>query len=570
MAHCHWEIHPVCPSCSQDSDNMVSASEAASRFWSKYPSRRTPSEPEKVDSSRKPNSSDLGSKRRPSQKLTTEKITNIPSLLGQSSIGLSRAKAAAKCIVQEHRDAQYNANTIKWCRIICQETRKFSFGLLLNGQKRTTEVRQAQIRAQAEIDDRHHEFVRLFLSLFSRLASTAQKPTPPILGNTLIDLVQSFMTTSGQHGGRQEQIWLDGLRELKKFLANLDPNEGMECLREALIDCEAEKLARFHIYSALFQMVWERYETEWKHGGGVHEWELAASRLRRYASMTADFLTIVKSLPSDVRFDQQANVIRPAELAIRLSDATRFAEGHSILVQAHEAAADMSDPAVNTNSTETKASKQKFNEVVELYFSAYYALIDIDKANAGFAMAKIGFMHWNSLLQNDRSKAIPFLNRALRLEKDVEPDSWWLEKAKIYITVYEEELRTREQERLRKEEEKLKRREERAREARELAERVRCQVMSDKLEILKIKGEGVRSVEALLAFLEWVQAHYSPPELRAQNQLQQHIEELGKRLRPRRIGLKKIIMLYHPDKNGKQGDMWKDICAEVTKVYVPR
>ena len=188
MAHCHWEIHPVCPSCSQDSDNMVSASEAASRFWSKYPSRRTPSEPEKVDSSRKPNSSDLGSKRRPSQKLTTEKITNIPSLLGQSSIGLSRAKGAAKCIVQEHRDAQYNVNTIKWCRIICQETRRFSFGLLLNGQKQTTEVRQAQIRAQAEIDDRHHEFVRLFLSLFSRLASAAQKPTPPIVGNTLINL----------------------------------------------------------------------------------------------------------------------------------------------------------------------------------------------------------------------------------------------------------------------------------------------------------------------------------------------------------------------------------------------
>jgi len=441
----------------------------------------------------------------------------------------------------------------------------------LNSQKRTTEVRQAQIRAQAEIDDHHHEFVRLFLSLFARLASAAQNPTSPLLGDTLTNLVKSFMTTSGQHGGRQEQIWLDGLRELKRFLATLDPHEGIKCLREALADCETEKLARYHIYSALFQMVWERYEAEWKHGGGVQDWELAASRLRSYAPMTADFLTVAKSLPSDLRFDQHpANVIHPAELAIRLSDATRFAEGQSLLVRAYEAEGDISDQTLNTNSTATKPSKQKFNEVVELYFSAYNALIDIDKANAGFAMAKIGFMHWNSLPQNDRSEAISFLNRALRFEKDVESDSWWLEKAKMYLSVYEDELRVMEQERLRKEEEEQKRREEQAREAREMAERLRCQIMSDKFETLKIKGEGVRSVEALLEFLEWIQTHYSPPDLSEQNQLQQHIEELGKRLPSRRRSLKKIIRLYHPDKNGKQGDMWKDICAEVTKVYVLR
>ena len=546
----------------------MSNNEAASIFWSKYSTNRPSSDvhPKQVGHPRKPHSGNWRSRGpgMPQQKFRTEKITNVPALLRQIRIGLSNAQGAAKCIVGENRDAQYDVNTIKWCRTICQETRKLSVGLLLNGNKPTTDVRQALIQAQAEIDDCHHEFVRLFVSLFSRLASAPQTPNPPKLGDTLVNLVKAFMMTRGQQGGRQEQIWLDGFRELKKLLATLDPYDAIECLRKAVTDCEGQKLAHFYIYSALFQMVWERYEGEWKHGSGVDKWELALSRLGYYAtgSMTADFLAIAKSFPSAPP-EPSAKLILPEELVNRLSDATRFAEAHSVLFKAHEAAADMSDSA---KSTQTKERKHQFNKVIALYYNAYRSLIDIDKASAGFAMARIGFLHWSFHPPNDRSKAIGFLNRALRFEEHVDSDSWWLKKAKEHIAIYDDELRAKEQERLRKEEEEQKRQERSAREAREIDERARCQAMLDNLETLKTKGEGVSSPEGLFAFLEWTQAHFGPPELSAQNQLRQHITEMQNHLRSRRISLKKIRMLYHPDKNGKQGDVWKDICTEVTKV----
>src|SRR5271156_5877576 len=119
----------------------MSSNEAAV-FWSKFSINR-PSTDEKVDHSRKPSLRSNGPDML-QPKFRSDKITNVPGLLRQSRIGLLNAQRAAKCIVRENRDPQYDVNMIKWCRVICQETRKFSVGLLLlNGKMPTTDVRQA-------------------------------------------------------------------------------------------------------------------------------------------------------------------------------------------------------------------------------------------------------------------------------------------------------------------------------------------------------------------------------------------------------------------------------------------
>jgi hypothetical protein len=128
-------------------------------------------------------------------------------------------------------------------------------------------------------------------------------------------------------------------------------------------------------------------------------------------------------------------------------------------------------------------------------------------------------------------------------------------QTKKYIAIHNDELKAKERERLRKKVEE-----------RELAEKVRRKVMLNNLETLRDKAKEIELSDDLIAFTEWLQRVYGPPESSVQDQLHQHIEMLKARSGSRRMCLKKIIRLYHPDKNSGKGDNWTEICAEITKV----
>jgi len=508
----------------------------------------------------------------------SHQMTNIPELLRRSRGGLFRAQRAAKSLISENREVQFSVNKIKWRKTVCQETLKFSRRLLLDEGNQGREVPEERILARAKIDKCHHGFVRLFQTLFSGLASAVQKWNPPELGDILVHLVKAFIAIGGQQGGRQEKMWLDGLGELQKLLAALDPNQGIECLQDCLKDCEGEGLARYHIYRILFQIVLRQYEDEWIHGRGTQHWKRVLSQLQRSSCMTIGFLVLAQSFPST------PDIITPTTaVAERLWQATRFAEGHHVLSQATEGEVDIFNQATSWRR------ESQFNRLRKLYSRAHEALKDIDKANSGIALARIGILRWKLFPSNQRSIAIGFLNRALEFENDVDPNTQWLLQAKTYIDEYKAEQKAKEEEflrqkreeqewqerrrreleeeRLQKEREEKKQRERRAQEMREMAERAREQKRLDNLEIMRNKGNNVETRDELVGFLEWIWRNYHPPELNSQTQLQEQIGplKLG-RSRSVKLGLKKIIRLYHPDKNANQGEGWKIVSAEVTKV----
>lgn len=526
----------------------------AADFWSKF----DPSEfhPAKAGHRQKTRSTNFRARKQPGTQpppkdnKQRQPITNIPDLLHRSATGLSRAKTAAKCLVTQNRDAHYNVNKIKWSKIIYQKTLTFSCGLLSDGG---IEVRQRRIPAQAKIDECHNDFIRLFQTLFAQLASVVQKPNPPDLDDVLVHLVKPFMAIHGPEGGRQEKVWLDTLDELQRLLVALDHDQAFECLQESLGDRDVDKLARYHVYSMLFERVVRRYEEEWIHGHGVCHWELVLSRLRSSSSMIFDFMALVPSTP-DIITHQTA-------VTQRLRRATNFSEGHYFLSQAFEAEADIFDQTIGMQK------ESQFNKVRELYSRAHKQLMEVDKANAGFALARIGILRWKLFPASERSVAIEFLTGALAFENDAEPDSQWLIRTKEYIEMYKEEEKAKENERLRKEREKQKRQERRAQKLREMEERERENKWLENLEILRDQGDDVETRDELVEFLEWMRTNYNPLEVSAQTQLQQQIGELklGQSCSAK-LALKRIIRLYHPDKNGNQGEGWKNVSAEVTKV----
>ena len=546
----------------------MASNEAAATFWSKFPARGPPSsmDSKKVGGLPKAKGSASNSVRphpRPPDDHTARYI-NVESLLPEGRAGLSRAQKAAKNIVQ-NRDVRYDINKMKWCSTICQETRRF-----WNGQKQIGRSSQARSggRTHPDIDELQHEFLRLFSNLFSRLASEVQKQNPPRVDDMLDDLMKTFMTVSGQQGDKHEQIWLEGLGALKKLLKTLDSYDAIERVREVLMKCDGGKLGRYHIYSAFFELILHRYEAEFKLGCDVHGWELAASRLKEYtpAFMTSEFKSLANSFPSACREEASANVLGPSDLLRRISDVTCFADGHYHLSQAHEIATNIAHRAESMKSAQNKGLEPELNEALKFYTRAHELLIHVDRSSAGLAMAKLGQLRWQFLPKNERSTSIPFLREVLQFEKDVERDTWWLKQTKKYLAIYDEDQRLKEHERLKKEKERQKRREQQAREERKMAEGVRYQAMFNNLGKLKHRGEAVRSWGNLFAFLERLEEQYPPPDRNGQERLREYIANLRNDCAAQRICLRKIIRLYHPDKNGTQGDLWKDICAEVTKV----
>lgn len=528
----------------------MSAANAAD-FWSKF----DPSEfhPAKVDHGQKTRSTNFRARKQPGTQPPNDtnkqhqQTMNIPDLLHRSAKGLS---TAAKCLAGQNRDAHYNINKIKWSKIIYQKTLMFSCGLLSEGG---IEVRQRRIPAQAKIDELHNDFIRMFQTLFVQLASVVQKPNPPDVDDVLVHLVKSFMAIRGQEGGRQEKVWVDALDRLQKLLAVLDYNQVFECLQEILGDRDVDKLARYNVYSMLFEMVLRQYEDEWIHGHGVCHWELVLSRLRSSSSMIFDFKALVPSTP-DI-------ITHPTAVTQRLRRATNFSEGHYFLSQAFEAEADIFDQTTSTQK------ESQFNKVHELYSRAHKRLMEIDKANAGLAVARIGILRWKLFPPSEHSVAIEFLMGALAFENDAEPDAPWLRDTRNYIAMYNEEQKAKEEDRLRKEREEQKRQERRAQKLREMEERERENKWLENLETLRDQGDDVETRDELVEFLEWMRTNYDPPEVSAQTQLQQQIGELklGQSCSAK-LALKRIIRLYHPDKNRNQGEGWKTVSAEVTKV----
>ena len=72
----------------------------------------------------------------------------------------------------------------------------------------------------------------------------------------------------------------------------------------------------------------------------------------------------------------------------------------------------------------------------------------------------------------------------------------------------------------------------------------------------------VHGAQTLLGLLRWVTETFIPPD----EGKRQKLEELVKDDRISRSKFMKIIMVYHPDKNSKQNEIWKKASEEVTKV----
>jgi hypothetical protein len=273
--------------------------------------------------------------------------------------------------------------------------------------------------------------------------------------------------------------------------------------------------------------------------------------------MRDDFLSLSKLFAAKSHEGQESANGDPADLITQHLHSKQLAEGHYALTQAHEAAA---------NASNSKTGNQELERALDLYLEAHELLRPLDKAKAGLALAKVGLLRWRFYPKNVRPATIRFLRSAEKFERYADQDAWWVKQTKKYIAMYEEELVALELERVRKEKEEQERREQREKEDRERAKKLRCEAMLDNVEVLKDQAEQIQVLEDLLIFSELLQRDFSPPESYAQQQLHLGIVDLKNR-RGSRISLKKIIRVYHPDKNGGQGDTWKLVCAEVTKVH---
>ena len=493
-------------------------------------------------------------RRVPSSGVIPNRPANVNALLRETRDSLARAQRASKCLTTEKPDAQYNVNKFKWCATVCREAR---LACRFSDQAAETECNSPI--AWRVIDQFCEEFLQVFSSLFSRLVLVAQKPAAPKLSRImLVDLSEAFLDM-GKQGGRREHLWLEVFEELKNIISvTLDPQQSIKILQQMIARCgETQRFTRYHLYSYLYNVVVERYNIESKDASDESEWKLIVTHLKQTisSSMRDEFLSLSKFFAPKSREGHSSTVVDPAELVTRLVHATQFAEGHCALAQAHEAAAHISDP---------ETGYRELEKALDCYNEAHELLKTFDKENAGLAMAKIGLLRWRFYPKSDRPAAIRFLKSAMKFETD--PDSWWVTQTKKCITTYEQELIALEQERLRKEREEQKRREQRAKEERERAEQLRCETMLNKLDTLKKKAENIYVLDDLFTFSESLQRDFAPPESNAQDQLHLYIADLKKRLSSRRICLKKIIRLYHPDKNGGQGDAWKVVCVEITKV----
>jgi hypothetical protein len=487
-----------------------------------------------------------------------DRPANVDALLRATRASLARAKRASKCLTIDKPDAQYGVNKFKWCATICREAR---LACRWCDQARETESHSPSPRAWKVIDEFCEGILQAFSSLFSRLVLAAQKPTAPKLNRfMLVDLLTAFLDM-GKQGGIRECLWLEGFEKLKNIMSlTLDPQQCIKVLQEIVANYgDTRRFIRYHLYSYLYNAVYERYNIESKDAIDVTDWELIVTHLKQSisSSMRDDFLSLSKFFAPKSCEGHSTTVVDPLKLVTQILHAMQFAEGHYALAQAHEAAANISDPEMGYRELE---------KALHWYSEAHELLKAFDKENAGLAIAKIGLLRWRFYPKSDRPAAIQFLKSALKFEKNTDRGSWWLTQTKKHIAMYEEELIALKKERLRKEKEEQKRREQREKEERARAEELRCKAMFNNLETLKKKAEKIQVLDDLFTFSESLQRDFDPPESIARNQLRLHITNLKEGQNSRRICLKRIIRLYHPDKNGAQGDTWKVVCAEVTKV----
>jgi hypothetical protein len=481
---------------------------------------------------------------------------SLDALVRETRDSLLRAQKASRCLTAANPDSQYSVNKFKWCAAVCREARlacRFS-------DQETDSIHTSSMRSRAVIEQFWEELLQALLGLFSRLALVQQKSTAPRLSRfMLIDLSTVFLDM-GKEGGRRERLWLDAFAQLKKLInLTLDPQRSVKVLHQMIEHCtDPRRLARYHLYSYLYDVVYECYRIDTTTANEAIEWKSIVIHLKESISLTMrdDFLSLSKLFAAKSH-EGEKSTIYPEELITRHLHGKQFAEGHYALAQAHEAAANISD---------SETGDQELESALYSYLEAHELLKSLHKEKAGLALAKVGLLRWRFYPKNLRPATIQFLRAAEKFEKYADRDAWWVKETKKYIAIYQEELVALGLERERKEKEERARREKREKEERECAEKLRCEAMLDNIEVLKEQAQQIHVLDDLFIFSEWLQRDFSPPESYAQQQLHLHIVDLKNRQGSRRIYLKKIIRLYHPDKNGGQGDTWKLVCSEVTKV----
>jgi len=213
-----------------------------------------------------------------------------------------------------------------------------------------------------------------------------------------------------------------------------------------------------------------------------------------------------------------------------------------------------------------------FDHTVKVYAQAVRGIRE--SGLGGFARMRIGLMLYALLGEiHAAQRAFESALKDCRAEapNDLYYNTGWAIQCRDYLTKIAAEQKA-EAERKAKEE---KARQEKAQKEKEEAERkaklqqekverdIRDFYLTHNLDVLGSKTMEVNGVESLLALLRWVMETFKPPDEGQRAKL----EELVTSEVISRSKFLKIIMVYHPDKNSKQNEMWRKACEEVTKVY---
>ena len=543
------------------------ASQSA-KFWSNYSSipmipqdQNHRKQQSAYDAQRRGFNSDpiLAGRPRPC-KPSLNRSDSVDNVLAVVRSSLRQTQRAVKSLTIDKPHTRYDNDKLKWISVICKETNA-SFARISK-----TRAEQDQFctptRADAELDLLLEDFGRLYVSLFSRV-------TCATLGAEVIDeLARVFISTSCLQTGKRETIWLQGLQKVTDLMLQLDPAHSLHLYQTFLEDLRHnQRFPRYHIYVHLFRVVLQLYDTKLGRTGESSEWEFLSDTITTYAgeSMIDDFRSLSKSLTPRLDNRLTANAC-PEQLIQRLSVASRIAKGHMFLSRAHEARGNLSDELKRASNHTNDKLMREFQRVVELYKEAQELLMDSDKDSSGLALTILGRLHWNFPIGRNGSLAYVYFQSAVCLEDVVQATSWWLGEAKRSLVEYEEHLRVLKEEAMRKEEEEQRKRKQEEEQCLRQAEQARLQEMLDNLDDLKSKGSRITSVQDMVEFFGWIYREYPPPGDSPRVQLRQYGEQFKNQEHARRLCVKKIIRLFHPDKNGKQGDRWREICAEITKV----
>ena len=546
-----------------------------SEFWSQYspnsvprprPRSSKPVDPPPLSSAAKP---------RP---------ISIDNTLKQIRASHHEARRASKLLAANKPDSQHRVNKVKWCNIICQET-KFSFSQISKVQTEQGRSGAVNPRIQAELDRCLQAFEELYSTLFSQVRSS-------LLGPQLIcDLARSFVITAPLQSSIRCQVrWREGFRHLTKLFSDLRCDEVCDLYETCLAELrEKDIIPRYQILLNSFQRVLSEYDTKWSHLRQIEELELAIQTMNTYTSTSKadEFLSLAESVPSIFRKNSKQLVSESISLVRRLSIALKFVKGRLFLSRAHEAQAVLAEKRrLNRPSSELNLA---FDEAVELYSNAYELLAESNKQEGGHALFMLGQLHWKFPRDGNKAIAYRYYKRVVSLDSII--DAQYLEVAWRRIHEHKEHLRRRQADQLRREKEERERRarmeeeakrqreearrkqraeqaerEKNERERQEQIRRSQWQSMEGKLNDLRELANVVTSVDDVALMLQRIEDTFPHPDPSCPDQLRQYRNTLKGQASGVRNCLKKVIRLYHPDKNGTRAEIWKYICAEITKV----